>query len=126
MVHTHLSASDKTFHCARICMHQSFLVFKATATSWIDITYTENILFMFLLVQKQNLHTGFIIEKYLSALHWQRKRQELRQQCQPRKQTFRGFQEGSQNLLEHKRPCVAGQCLFCMSHLYTLAQNIDN
>lgn len=52
---------------------------------------------MFLYVQKH--HTGFIIGRYLSALHWQRKRQELGQQCQPRKQTFRGFQEGSQNLL---------------------------
>lgn len=46
VAHTHLSASDKTFHCARICMHHSFLVFKATATSWIVITYTQNITLM--------------------------------------------------------------------------------
>lgn len=39
--HTHRSASENTFHCARTCMLHSFLVFKATATSWTDITWRE-------------------------------------------------------------------------------------
>lgn len=46
VAHTHLNASANTFHCARMCMLHSFLVFKATATSWTDITYEAKDLLM--------------------------------------------------------------------------------
>lgn len=62
VAHTHLNASENTFHCARMCMLHSFLVFKATATSWADITYLAKDQFKLVFRPKLDSSEGIGIE----------------------------------------------------------------
>lgn len=58
VAHTHLNASENTFHCARMCMLHSFLVFKAIATSWTDITYGAKGLLILVCMPRQESSEG--------------------------------------------------------------------